>query len=188
MTTQPIISKRQFNELWFEGRLGNRGGIWNSVEDFEGSGFRGTAAISYNGRNGGGPFIKGIPAPNVRQEIDKLEQLGWRRQSLRILEQFNKGEYIYRMNGELTRTEEGLALYYSLDNALMRDALRQSGRQVFRLTADYVLRHHLDPQDYEDLMELHELYPDHAIEFSVLDKCVGFLPHRRMIVWEVRYY
>jgi hypothetical protein len=187
MTTQ-LTSKRQFNELWLAGVLGNRGGVWATIEDFQKSGFSGVVAISYNGKNGGGPFIKGVKATDVPTEVRKLENAGWRKDSLRVLEQFSLGEFIYRLNGETVRTADGLALYYSTDNALMRDALRSSGAQVFGLKAKMILEQYLTPADYEDLMDILDRFPDHAVEFSVLDRCVGFLPHRRTIIWEVRLY
>jgi hypothetical protein len=51
-----------------------------------------------------------------------------------------------------------------------------------------LLRRHLNPNSHDDLMELLEIYPDHVIEFSAMDRCYGTLPHRNAITWEVRAY
>lgn len=62
-------------------------------------------------------------------------------------------------------------------------------RRRWELTAARaVLRRHLNDNDREDLETLVAEYPDHVIEFSALDRCLGTVPHRRCVIWEVRNY
>ena len=55
------------------------------------------------------------------------------------------------------------------------------------LKAKLFLQYETDPSDYEDLMILLDEYEDPVIEFSVLDRSVGWAK-RRMVIWEVRHY
>lgn len=46
----------------------------------------------------------------------------------------------------------------------------------------------LNPNSYDDLQTLFDAYPDHIVEVSVLDRCLGTVPGRNTVVWEVRRY
>jgi hypothetical protein len=62
-------------------------------------------------------------------------------------------------------------------------------RRAWKHTAArLVLKRHLNENDLDDLEILIKNYPDHVIELSALDSCLGTIPHRRGIVWEVRKY
>lgn len=183
-----ITSKRQSYNLWRQGLFGNKGGDWATVEDLRKSRFRGTVAIRYCGFAHGGIFIKDLQIQQVEPTLAKLHEQGWSLSDFYILEQMSPDIVTYRINGELLNTPDGLALYYSTDNALMRDALVKSGRQVWGLRTMLVLRHFLNPTDFEELMTLLDHFPGHVIEFSSFSRSVGLIPHRQMIVWEVRLY
>jgi hypothetical protein len=51
-----------------------------------------------------------------------------------------------------------------------------------------LLRAVLNPNSYDDLMEMIGVYPNHVVEMSVLDCCFGTVPGRNAVVWEVRRY
>lgn len=54
--------------------------------------------------------------------------------------------------------------------------------------ARLVLARHLNENDRDDLAATLDRFPDHVVELSALDRCLGTVPHRRCVVWEVRGY
>lgn len=68
----------------------------------------------------------------------------------------------------------------------MNDPTRR--RAWKRLSAMALLDHHLNANSREDLDRLLDQYPDHIVELSALGRCVGTIPHRNAVVWEVRSY
>lgn len=54
--------------------------------------------------------------------------------------------------------------------------------------ARLLLRRHLTPSSFEDLLALFDRYPDHVVELSALESCHGTIPGRNAIIWEVRLY
>lgn len=90
------------------------------------------------------------------------------------------------IQGELTRLF-GLDLSFSREkNLSLREAMKVPHR-VSGLSAQILLQSTLEPEDYDDLQVLLELYPDHVIEFSSFSVPLGNL-NRHMVVWEVRKY
>ena len=186
---EPIASKKRFYELWNSGELGNKPRTWKTYEDLKQSGFAGTVAIRRcSGSGGSGPFIPNLRPEQVSAELDNLVRKCWSPKDFQFSEQLTPGALRYHISGEIIRTVEGLALYYSTANKLPQDALNSSGTQVFGLRSQMVLNHLLWPADREALMELHDRYPDHVIEFSGFNRLVGIIPGRRMVIWEVRRY
>ena len=90
------------------------------------------------------------------------------------------------LNGQLTRAENGLYLEYSNKNIHLNEAMKNP-TITQSLKAKLFLQYETDPSDYEDLMILLDEYEDPVIEFSVLDRSVGWAK-RRMVIWEVRHY
>ncbi len=184
----PITTKNYFYRLWDEGLLGNKPRTWTTIEEAEKSGFKGPVAIRYRGTSGGGPFIPDLTIPKLAGEMQKLIAKGYRPEQFGTSEQITPGKIQYLINGEVIRTSAGLALHYSLENLLMRPALRKSQHNVCGLAAHHVLRRYLWNNDLESLIEIMDEYPDHTVEFSGFNIPVGIIPNRRMIIWEVRYY
>lgn len=54
------------------------------------------------------------------------------------------------------------------------------------LAARRVLARHLNPNSLADLWEVLDAWPCHCVELSATDRCIGTVPHRNAIVWEVR--
>ncbi len=54
------------------------------------------------------------------------------------------------------------------------------------LQAAAVIRKHLNDNSHDDLRELLDTYPGHVVELTALDRCVGTVPHRNAVIWEVR--
>jgi hypothetical protein len=77
---------------------------------------------------------------------------------------------------------------YSRAQPQMRQALAEAPERAHGLRADLLLRMAMTPSSYDDWLLLIERYPGHAIEVSVYDRCVGDIPGRNALVWEVRRY
>ncbi len=56
------------------------------------------------------------------------------------------------------------------------------------VAARHVLARHLNQNSVEDVRELLDGYPDHVLELSALDRCIGSVPHRNHVTWELRLY
>lgn len=54
------------------------------------------------------------------------------------------------------------------------------------VAARNLLRKHLNPNSLADLEAVFDLYPGHVVELSALDRCIGTVPLRNAVVWEVR--
>ena len=68
----------------------------------------------------------------------------------------------------------------------MRDPARR--RAWHGTAARLLLARHLNENDRDDLAMTLDRFPGHVVELSALDRCLGVVPHRRGVVWEVRNY
>lgn len=107
------------------------------------------------------------------------------------------GDYIYAeasnddhitIQGEASYTLDGWHLEYSRCKTHMRQALGVERFIVSGVLALMVLRAYLYGSSFDNLQDLTVLYPDHVIEFTAYDMCVGRLRGQNIIIWEVRKY
>lgn len=92
---------------------------------------------------------------------------------------------------EIWQSTSGLTVYgveYPERGTSWRDRMPRYGTQWLGLTARLMLTKHLNPNSLHDLCQLLDRYPDHVVELSTLETCLGMLPHRNAIIWEVRDY
>ncbi len=54
--------------------------------------------------------------------------------------------------------------------------------------ARMVLARHLNENSRDDLWRVLDEFPDSVVELSALDRCIGMVPHRNGVVWEIRHY
>lgn len=78
-------------------------------------------------------------------------------------------------------------LFWSYDKLPMRKALL-NGKEYNGLTALGMLKAYCNPNGYEMLMELLDLYPDGVIEFGVYRRHLGVMGGNNTLIWEVRAY
>lgn len=62
-------------------------------------------------------------------------------------------------------------------------SLHASGVAAYNL-----LKRHLNANALDDVTELLQRYDGHVVEISATGHCVGLLPHRNYVTWEVRNY
>lgn len=180
-----ITTKRQTYDLYTSGAFGNKGLLWNTQAELLSSGYTGLVVIRY--KEPGSSFCRyDCPFDRVSDVVSYFNQQG-ANEELMVFQPATDDTKLL-IQGEVTRSENYLTLYYSTEKVKMRDALRSSGQQVEGIRALMILKHFLTPSSYEDLWMLLEKYEDAVVEFSTWESCVGDLEGRNTIVWEVRNY
>ena len=183
----PVIHKHQNYKLWTSGAYGNRLQSWRTVEAYIRSGFRKPVVIRYLGRSGGGWCRYNVKHEAVSTIISQLVDNGAELSRIMINEAAPDQHVV--LNGELWTGADRLdALLYSRVRAHMRPALVAEQRQARGLETRLLLRSLMTSSSYEDLQVLTEKYIDHAIELTVFSVCVGDIPGRNALVWEIRRY
>lgn len=168
-----ITDKSSMYQLLRAGKLGNHVQSWTSIDEWRASGYKGEVGI--RDTVPGGTFIPYVAPADVPAKAFP----GC------ILNAMQRDEHII-LQGEVTEQPE-LYLQCSRVRLPMRQALRTSEHH-YGAVARLMLRSCMDPDSYEELMWLLDEYPQHSIEFSVYNVCVGIVPHRNTIIWEVRKY
>lgn len=180
----PVLSKSDFLKRFQLGEFGNKTQNWDTYEEFRLSGYNGLVHI--RNRIAGGKTWYNVPACDVFYEMRMIITHGEAEEnSLYLAAMAPTSETV--IQGEVFRSETGLALYYSTVAKPMRESLVEGGKQVYGLTAKLLLEHHLDAVDYDWIQELLDQFENHIVEFSCYNTRCGTL-NRRMIIWEVRAY
>jgi hypothetical protein len=192
-----INSKAEMYQLLLGGQFGNKLRMWPTYEAMLASGYSGLFSMRYKG-GGGGLWCAYDVTHDKRAEIlprwvaqgadpalvmhtegapdDKIIVQG----ELRPLPD---GHYFFP-----TILPSGPYFYCSFEKLKMRDALKASSQHLYGLRVLELLRHHMTSASFEDLQELREQYPDSVIELSVYSTCLGDIPRRNHLVWEIRNY
>lgn len=93
-------------------------------------------------------------------------------------------------NAELTGTAARPYVRYHADPRMAcRDAMLDYGAADLRgVLALAFLRRALTAPSFEDVLDLLDAWPDHVIELTTFNQCVGWARGRNHVVWEVRHY
>jgi len=182
-----IKYKSDYYFLYEKGFLGNKPLTWNSLDEIAESGWEGRICI--RGK-------KGIARSKSKFDCT-IKQAGRYIEKLRIegippeqltFNQSMPDEHLI-VQGEFMRiAPEIYNLIYTTVKKPMNRALEEETLDVRGLTALNLVKGNLFPSSYDDLQLLFDLFPDSVIEFSAYDICVGNLPNRNTIMWEVRNY
>lgn len=195
---EPVLTKKQNFRLWQDGVFGNRLRTWrNPTEWFLLSNGHVPVAIrTLLGGNGPFPF-------NLRSSVDvqnawsELRRQGIAEASMLVCEQAPDDDIL--IQGEYRHLDDGYALdgrtywgsfHHSYALMPMRPALH-AGSGVYTsygLQSHLLLRSRMNQGSWEDFQSLVSGYPTHVIEVSVYGCCLGNIPGRNTIVWEVRRY
>lgn len=178
-----ITTKYINYKLYNQGLFGNKLRTWNSIDEFIESGYKGSVSIRYKGKSAGKFCYYNVT--NIQTIIKDILDKGGSRDLIMINESA-PDEYL-TIQGEITRNEYGLYLYYSTLKGKMRDCMKYAISSE-GLKVKLLLEHYLTPSSYDDIMDLLDKYPDHTIEFSTYSKCLGDCVGRNTIIWEVRSY
>jgi hypothetical protein len=189
---EPILSKKQNYRLWQSGAFGNKKRIW-TVDEYLNDTFEGLVAIRMRSGPGGGLCYYNLTRVQATEMLPFLTCDGFLSDCYMINEMAPsdaivlQGEYF---NGVYIQDDDARwgAFRYSTVQLPMRDAFREANHDTHGLHADCLLRAAMTPSSYEDWKILLDQYPDHVLEVSIFNCCLGDIPGRNALVWEVRRY
>jgi hypothetical protein len=179
----PIRNREEYFDLWERDALGNHLRIWNTVEAIPDN-IKAVMVREVNRRGGGGLV-----------NVMKTATLRKRRPSQRVVYNELAPDELATMQAYI-RKEDGIVY---LEAKLtprkklptrperMRQAIRRAKRYE-GLQALHIVRNHVSPRDYEDIVELLDAYPGHVLEFTAYACGVGWAKHSNVIFWELRGY
>ena len=187
-----VLSKPQNYRLWQGGAFGNKLRAWRTVAEWRESGFGGMVVLR-TVMGGNGPCRYNLNPEEVDAVVDTWLALDIPLDRIMVNEAapdgdvILQGEYlndIYTVDGEA-----GWGYFrYSRARTQMRDALAAAPEVAHRLRSDLLLKLAMTPSSHEDWTRLLEQYPGHVLEVSIYDRCLGDIPGRNALVWEVRKY
>jgi hypothetical protein len=169
--------------LYKRGLYGNKLRTWYSLSEFYSTNHAGTFTLRYSGGVGG--MYCAYDIKNVKEKADEFISKGAQSKNFIINESAPDENLL--IQGEITRNQFGYSLFYSNKKGKMRDCLKD-GIQVYGLEAKMLLQNYLFPSSFDDVIELLDEYPDHAIEFGAYTMALGDCNGRNTIIWEVRKY
>ncbi|MCK9595579.1 hypothetical protein M0R19_00110 [Candidatus Pacearchaeota archaeon] len=180
-----IKTKEECYALYQSGFFGNKPLTWNSYEEIIADGWLGKVSMrSKKGAIRTSVKYK-VPVENIQEMIKEMGREGVLEKEITFNESM-PDDYI-SIQGEITRNENGLCLFYSTLKEPMNIALKQNSSQVEGLRAKIMLQNKISNQSYEDLMNIMDMFPNDIVEFSSWTKPVG-LDKKDTIIWEVRNY
>jgi hypothetical protein len=180
----PVLNKRQNYDLWQSGAFGNKLRAWRTFKEWKASGYYGNVVLRMLGARSG-RCLYNIPPAFVALSMGKWIVEGVPEEQIMINEA--APDYDVILQGEYDNELWG-CFRYSTARRQMRDALREASQETYGLRSDMLLRGAMTPSSYEDWRVLLDQYPDHVLEVSIYDRCLGDTPGRNALVWEVRQY
>lgn len=206
-----IETKAQFRDLWLRGVFGNKPRVWKSYEELQAAGYTGNVSFRMHVPDSRHTRY-GVPADGIQAALGELQTVGihasdiWFNESAPDDHLLLQGEYTdierpgyvvdrYLMYSRAkTQMKKALALPLAIDLYIpghlnwSHEAHCQFRHESEGLRTDLLLQSVMNANSWDDFCELRLLYPQHVIEFSVYDHCVGDCPHRNTLIWEVRDY
>lgn len=185
---EPITSKQQMYKLLSRGDFGNTIQQWFDVDEwvrdkeaqkYEWWGVRTLAT--------GGPCRLNCPRSEVVETASRPEfQSAGVNLSLMV-------DRVCRVTlwADVYDSPTGLMVYgieYPPEGGSWRALMPSKGRHYYGTAARAILRRHLNPNSLDDLGAVFEKWPEHICELSATDICIGTVPLRNSVVWEVRAY
>lgn len=189
-----ITSKKQNYRLWQAGAFGNKLRAWRTVDEWRASGFTGQIVLrTLMNVGGSGRCFYGLSPDQIEDHVSRLLGSGVALDDIMINESapddtmILQGEYLNDIAVVDDKVLWGWFLH-SRARLQMRKALANAPERAHGLRADLLLRMAMTPSSYEDWRDLLDRYPGHALEVSIYDRCLGDVPGRNALVWEVRRY
>lgn len=190
MCPLPVLNKKQNYRLWQSGAFGNKLRAWRTVDEYYASGFAGVVALRALLKGGGGPCEYDLVRATVGLVAGMWCLQGVPLDAMMVNEQADdnaivlQGEYL---NG-VVDLQHCDCLRYTTVQRPMREAFALETHHAEGLRARLMIREAMTPSSYEDWQVLLDQYPDHVLEVSIYSRCLGDIPGRNALVWEVRRY
>lgn len=181
-----INSKTEYFRLWENGLIGNTLKVWGSIADIKEEGYKGQLSARVKRATGGGFYRYNIKnVAEAEQTVAEWVATGIPENQIYFNE--SAPDQFLIMQGEIMRSTDYYDLTYSREQIKMRDAMR-SAKTMKGVSVVSYLETIMTPSSYEDIKDLFEIFPDSVIEFGVYQHCLGKLPSRNCLIWEVRNY
>lgn len=182
-----ITTKAANWRAWRSGVFGTRLRAWRTFEQWHSSGFVGLTVIRIL-RPASHWCIYNL---DVNQTVETYQDLIENKQINPLLITFNEAAPYNRviLQGEMSLS--GLCPYYlaySTVKAQMRDALASNTRYLSGPLSLKIVKDLMTGSSQDDFDMVVERWPEHVVEFSIYECCVGDKPDRNTLVWEVRRY
>jgi len=186
-----IYNKAECYAFYEKGFFGNRPLTWNSYEEILASGWKGGVCMRSKKSIERKHVIYNIPLEKVPDEIKKWEDMGFPAKTI-TFNQSMPDEHLL-IQGEFmdwTIYNGQSSILYTKVKKPMNLALAEQTLHAEGLAARLLLKTNLSPSSYEDLQAIIDegKFERSVIEFSAYDICVGNIPGRNTIIWEVRDY
>lgn len=184
-TTRHIKTKAQMYELYNSGLLGNGFQNYSTLDECLTN--VKSSLVGARCRHVSGPCIALKTPDKLRADMDAVYAEGcWTENDFTFgPSPDHQGR---TMQGEVQRSENHFDLTYTTVRDAMRPALAKETKHATGLTAITILKHFMDVNTFEDVMELLDMFPGSVVEFTCFNHDVGRYPHRNTCIWEVRNY
>jgi hypothetical protein len=184
-----ILTKKQNCRLWQSGEFGNKLRAWQTVDEWRESGFAGLIVLRLRSSNTSwNPCLYNLSPHAIDRAVDCWLNSGIAYHQIMVNEAAPDSDVI--LQGEYLN-DPGLCWGYFLHSrsrAHLRDALRLAPIVTQGLRSNLIIQQAMTPSSYEDWQMLIDRYPDHVFEVSIYDRCLGDIPNRNALVWEIRKY
>lgn len=176
---------RLFSRNWF-GNAGLNFPNWWEASDYARLTGQQVAIRLKPKKTGGAPFYPNLDPERLVEAILDAQQKGFTLDEMQFSAMMPDKHIT--LQGYVQRSINYLDLDYNdvPTGANMREAMK-TAKHTSGLKALSLLRTHLDPSDFDDLMGLFDAHPDDVIEFSAYSIPCGDL-NRHCVFWEVRAY
>jgi hypothetical protein len=184
----PIIDKQQMYALLYRGALGNTVPMFFDVGEWEASpAYSQYSTWGVRTLTAGGPCRLFCPREEVREVAGGYQAQGHRVNISLMIDAVCR----VTLMADICDSWRGLVVHgveHPAKGASWRRVMPTLGREYTGLAAVGLLNKHLNPSSRADLEVLRDLYPGHVVELSACDRCIGVIPGRSAIIWEVRKY
>lgn len=186
INSKKIDSKKKSYLLYEGGFFGNKVLTWNSLQEIKESGWKNKICIRSRKGIARGKTKFDIPLEELDKNIKEMIEDGMKIEEL-FFNQSMPNESL-TLQGEITLTEKGIYLLYTLIKKPMNLGLKEQSLHAFGFKAKAILEHFLSPICLDEIYLLLNNFPESIIEFSTYSCPVGNLPNRNTVIWEVRNY
>ncbi len=178
-----IPNKRTMYDLYNRGLFGNGLKNYSTLKECLDNA---DGLVGVRCRSIGGPCIAMKTPAELQEAMNALFAQGW--QESDFIYGQSPDHHHQVIQGEIMRSENHYDLTYTTVKDAMRPALHKETKHAQGITAIALLKYHLWPASYDDLMELLDIYDGAVVEFTAFDRDVGTCPNRNTVIWEVRHY
>jgi hypothetical protein len=185
---RPIAYKGRMYDLLSAGRLGNTVPMWFSVEAWEADPLAAQYSVwGVRTLTPGGPCRLYCPRGEVAATARSPE---YAKHGVNISVMLDAVATV-TLYADVYDSEKGIIVYcveHPGKGASWRKVMPEKGRQLEGVAARMILEKHLNASSLADLYALFDRWPGHVVELSAVSRCLGTIPGRNAVVWEVRNY